>query len=39
MMKGVAVTKDNIRATVIKDGFQKLDVINAGLPKEKQLAN
>lgn len=39
MMKGVAVTKDNIRATVIKDGFQKLDVINAALPKEKQLAN
>jgi D-xylose transport system substrate-binding protein len=39
MLKGVTVTKDNIRATVIKDGFQKLDVINAALPKEKQLAN
>jgi D-xylose transport system substrate-binding protein len=39
MLKGVTVTKDNIRATVIKDGFQKLDVINAALPKDKQLAN
>ena len=31
----VVVTKDNIRATVIKDGFQKVEEIKHTLPKEK----
>jgi D-xylose transport system substrate-binding protein len=39
ILKPVIVTKDNIRTTVIKDGFQKLEEINQGLPKDKQIAN
>jgi len=31
----VAVTKDNVRRTVIKDGFQNLDTIEKNLPKDK----
>jgi D-xylose transport system substrate-binding protein len=31
----IVVTKDNIRQTVIKDGFQNLDTIQKSLPKEK----
>ncbi len=31
----VVVTKDNIRQTVIKDGFQTVDEIKRSLPKEK----
>jgi D-xylose transport system substrate-binding protein len=31
----VVVTKDNVRQTVIKDGFQNLDTIQKSLPKEK----
>jgi len=31
----VVVTKDNIRQTVIKDGFQNLETIQKSLPKEK----
>ena len=30
-----AVTKDNIRQTIIKDGFQNLETIEKSLPKEK----
>jgi D-xylose transport system substrate-binding protein len=31
----VVVTKDNVKETVIKDGFQKVKEIKEGLPKEK----
>jgi len=31
----VVVTKDNVKDTVIKDGFQKVEEIKQGLPKEK----
>jgi D-xylose transport system substrate-binding protein len=31
----VAVTKENVRHTVIKDGFQNLDTIQKNLPKDK----
>ena len=31
----VVVTKDNIKETVIKDGFQNLETIQKSLPKEK----
>ena len=32
----VALTKDNIKQTIIKDGFQNLGTIAKGLPKEKR---
>jgi len=31
----VVVTKNNVRQTVIKDGFQNLETIEKSLPKEK----
>jgi D-xylose transport system substrate-binding protein len=31
----IVVTKDNVKQTVIKDGFQNLDTIQKSLPKEK----
>jgi D-xylose transport system substrate-binding protein len=31
----VSVTKDNVKQTVIKDGFQNLETIQKSLPKEK----
>lgn len=37
MLKPVVVTKDNIKTTVVKDGFQKLSSINEGLPKDQQI--
>ncbi|MGO8794709.1 MAG: sugar ABC transporter substrate-binding protein [Candidatus Sulfotelmatobacter sp.] len=39
LLRGVIVTNENLRTTVIKDGFQKIDSINAGLPEEKRLPN
>ncbi|HLX84088.1 MAG TPA: substrate-binding domain-containing protein [Terriglobales bacterium] len=37
MLQPVAVTRDNIKTTVVKDGFQTLKDINAGLPKDQQI--
>ena len=37
LLKPVMVTKDNIKSTVVKDGFQTLKDINQGLPKNQQL--
>jgi D-xylose transport system substrate-binding protein len=37
MLKPVLVTKDNIKTTVVKDGFQTLKDINQGLPKAQQI--
>jgi len=37
LLKPVLVTKDNIKETVVKDGFQKLKEINQGLPKDQQI--
>jgi D-xylose transport system substrate-binding protein len=37
MLKPVLVTKDNIKTTVVKDGFQTLRDINQGLPKDQQI--
>jgi len=31
----VVVTKDNVKQTVISDGFQNLETIQKNLPKEK----
>lgn len=35
LLDGIAVTKDNVKQTVIKDGFQTAESIKHGLPKEK----
>ena len=37
LLKPVAVTQDNIKATVVKDGFQTLKSINQGLSKDQQI--
>lgn len=37
MLKPVAVTKDNIKTTVVKDGFQTLKSINQALPADQQI--
>ncbi len=37
LMAPVLVTKDNIKTTVVKDGFQTLKSINRGLSKEQQI--
>lgn len=37
LLKPVLVTKDNIKSTVVKDGFQTLKDINQGLSKDQQL--
>jgi len=37
MLKPVLVTTDNIKSTVVKDGFQSLQSINRGLPKDQQI--
>jgi len=37
MLKPVLVTKDNIKTTVVKDGFQKLKSINQALPEDQQI--
>ncbi|HEY6945838.1 MAG TPA: substrate-binding domain-containing protein [Candidatus Acidoferrum sp.] len=35
LLAPVVVTKDNVKQTVIKDGFQNLETIQKSLPKEK----
>jgi len=37
LLKPVLVTKGNIKTTVVKDGFQKLQDINQGLPADQQM--
>jgi D-xylose transport system substrate-binding protein len=37
LMTPVLVTKDNIKTTVVKDGFQTLKSINEGLSKDQQI--
>jgi len=37
LLQPVLVTKDNIKSTVVKDGFQTLARINRGLSKEQQI--
>jgi D-xylose transport system substrate-binding protein len=37
MLKPVVVTKDNIKATVVKDGFQTLKRINQALSEDQQI--
>ena len=36
LLDSIVVTKDNVKQTVIKDGFQKLELIRQGLPKNKR---
>lgn len=37
MLKPIVVTKDNIKSTVVKDGFQSLKSINRALPEDQQI--
>jgi D-xylose transport system substrate-binding protein len=37
LLKPIEVTKDNIKSTVVKDGFQKLQSINQALTPEQQI--
>jgi len=37
MLRPVVVTKDNIKTTVVKDGFQTLKSINQALPEDQQI--
>jgi len=37
LLKPVAVTKDNIKSTIVKDGFQTLRSINQALPESQQI--
>ena len=37
LLKPVLVTNDNIKSTVVKDGFQTLKSINEGLPQDRQI--
>jgi D-xylose transport system substrate-binding protein len=37
LLKPVVVTKDNIKSTVVADGFQKLQSINQALPEDQKL--
>jgi len=37
LLKPVLVTKDNIKTTVVKDGFQTLKSINQALPADQQI--
>ena len=37
MLKPVLVTKDNIKTTVVKDGFQTLKSINQALSEEQKI--
>jgi D-xylose transport system substrate-binding protein len=37
LLKPIVVTRENIKATVVKDGFQTLKRINEGLPPERQI--
>jgi D-xylose transport system substrate-binding protein len=37
LLKPIVVTKDNVKATVVKDGFQTLKRINEGLPANQQI--
>jgi D-xylose transport system substrate-binding protein len=37
LLKPIVVTRDNIKTTVVKDGFQTLKSINQGLSAELQI--
>lgn len=37
LLKPITVTKENIKETVVKDGFQTLKRINEGLPADRQI--
>jgi len=37
MRTPLVVTKDNIKTTVVKDGFQRLKSINEGLPEDQRI--
>jgi D-xylose transport system substrate-binding protein len=36
LLTPICVTQENAKQTVLKDGFQKLEIVKQGLPKDKQ---
>src|SRR5258708_18772046 len=36
LLKPIRVTQENAKQNVLKDGFQKLEIVKQGLPQEKQ---
>jgi D-xylose transport system substrate-binding protein len=36
LLTPICVTQENAKQTVLKDGFQKIEVVKQGLPKDKQ---
>jgi D-xylose transport system substrate-binding protein len=36
LLTPICITQENAKQTVLKDGFQKLEVVRQGLPKDKQ---
>jgi ABC-type xylose transport system substrate-binding protein len=36
LLTPICVTQENAKQTVLKDGFQKLEVVRQSLPKDKQ---
>jgi D-xylose transport system substrate-binding protein len=36
LLTPICITQENAKQTVLKDGFQKLEVVKQGLPKDKQ---
>jgi D-xylose transport system substrate-binding protein len=36
LLTPICVTQENAKQTVLKDGFQKMEIVKQGLPKEKQ---
>jgi ABC-type xylose transport system substrate-binding protein len=36
LLTPICVTQENAKQTVLKDGFQKLEFVKQGLPKDKQ---
>jgi ABC-type xylose transport system substrate-binding protein len=36
LLTPICVTQENAKQTVLKDGFQKLETVKQGLPKDKQ---
>ena len=36
LLKPICVTRENAKQTVLKDGFQKLEIVRQGLPKDKR---
>jgi hypothetical protein len=36
MLTPISVTRENAKDTVLKDGFQKLETVTQGVPRQKE---